>query len=310
MRPRFILGIDGGGSKTECAIRELGGTAGFVARAGASNHEGIGFEKAGANLREAVTGALSQAGAAPADIAAACFAMAGVDIPQDKDMVFRAMVEPLGLSCPLTICNDAFAGFRAGSKLGVGLCVSLGSGVTYCGANSAGGVLQMEYPRPLAIDGRIQNLLMSEHFGIGPACSFTAPYLAFLGLKSLDEYFLAQYAKQRSFLKGVDFALVREARRFVFCPATFSDPVTCRMLQQYGHELAEILCGIGTKLNLGNSAFDLVLSGSLITKGRHPALNDTIIADVTRMFPAARPVVVDGLPVEGALLMAEALADK
>ena len=50
-------------------------------------------------------------------------------------------------------------------------------------------------------------------------------------------------------------------------------------------------------LGLGDGEFDVVLSGSVMTKGRHPALNDTLGALVKDKHPRAQPIVVDGPPV-------------
>jgi len=304
MSVKFILGVDGGNSKTECAIHEIGGSRRLGARGVGSNHEMLGFETAGLAMRAVVADVLKQGGISPADIAAACFAMAGMDVPPDRDGIRTHMVEPLGLSCPFVICNDAFAGFRAGSSRGIGMCVSVGTGITFCGKNQAGEVLQFEQPCPLGMDALIRNALMSEYLGIGPKCGFTSAYLQALGLETLEEFFLSLYAQSRKFAKAIEPMRIIEARRAVLHPTMFNDPATCALLQKFAWSLADVLGGLGGRLRFGSSEFDLVLSGSILTRGRHPALNDTLIASIAKSFSGARAVVVDGLPVDGALLMA------
>ena len=310
MNGKFLLGVDGGKSKTECAILELGGTRRMVARGGGSSHEGVGLESAGLALRAVVLNVLQQGNISRSDIVAACFAMAGMDVPPDQDNINKAMVEPLGLSCPIIICNDAWAGFRAGSASGVGMCVSVGTGLTFCGRNYSGDQLQFEYPAPPGIDFFIRNALIAEYYGIGPKCSFTSAYLQAVGLATLEEFFLSHYPQCRDSVRSITRTQIVEARRTVFHPATFHDPATCDMLQKFAHSLAEIMCGLGARLNFGSTAFDLVLSGSILTKGKHPALNDTLIGYITKLFPGARPVIVGGIPVDGALLMAAELLQK
>ena len=310
MSGKFILGVDGGKSKTECAIQELGGTRRVVARGGGSSHEGVGVESAGLALRTVVSDVLQQGDISRDKIAAACFAMAGMDVPADRDNINNGMIQPLGLCCPIIICNDAWAGFRAGSASGIGMCVSAGTGLTFCGRNSAGDMLQFEYPAPPGIDYLIRNALIAEYYGIGPKCGFTPAYLQAVGLETLEDFFLSHYPQSRRGAKGIEPTRIFEARRTVFQPSTFHDPATCEMLQKFAHSLAEVMCGLGTRLKFGSSAFDLVLSGSLLTKGRHPALNDTLIGAIAKAFPGARPVIVDGLPVDGALLMAAELLRK
>jgi hypothetical protein len=308
MSEAFVLGVDGGASKTECALLHLPGGARHVARGAGSNHESVGYEQAARVVGDLFRDVMRLAGIAPGDIAGACFAMAGMDVAPDRDNIRRHIVAPLRLACPLHICNDAFAGFRAGSPRGIGICVSLGSGTTFCGRNEAGATLQFEYPLPLNLDGRIANALLAEYQGIGPQCGFTADYLRLLGVASLEEYYLARYAAKRDFGRPLEEARVREARRALFTPAMRAEPATVRLLRGYADDLAEILVGMGRRLSLGEAPFDLVLSGSLLTKGRHPALNGRLAERVRQALPGARPVTVEGLPVEGALLLARELA--
>jgi N-acetylglucosamine kinase-like BadF-type ATPase len=308
MKARHVLGVDGGGSKTECAVCPLYGGDGVVVRGGGSNHEGVGYERAGHVVRALAEEAFRRAGIGPGDVAGACFAMAGMDIGPDRENIRARIVAPIGLSCPLDICNDAFAGFRAGSPRGVGVCLSLGSGITFCGRNEAGVTMQFERPAPLGIDSRIHDALLAEYHGIGEHCGFRDAYLAELGLSTLEEFYCSRYANKRDFGKRVDPARFLDARRAVFQPAMFTDPVTCRMLERYAGELAEILTGMARKLGFGGGKFDLVLSGSLLTRGRHPALNGTLSGIVGARFPGAETVVVDGLPVEGAVRIAKEAA--
>lgn len=308
MKPRYVLGLDGGGSKTECALCSLQTDKRYVVRGDGSNHEGVGYERAGQVVHELFNEVLREAGIQTGDIVGACFAMAGMDVEPDRGNITERIVEPLGLSCPLYVCNDAFAGFRAGSPHGVGICVSLGAGVTFCGRNAQNDTLQFEYPAPAGIDLRIINALLAEYHGVGPACGFTEGYLKMLGLKSLEEYFWSRYAAKRDFGRRIDPARQREARRAVFEPAMHDDPETCRMLGRYADELAEILIGMARRLKFEHKIFDFVMSGSLLIKGRHPALNGTLVQRIKEKFPGAEPVLVDGLPVDGAIRIAKELA--
>ncbi|MBA4387719.1 MAG: hypothetical protein C0404_07040 [Verrucomicrobia bacterium] len=308
MSGKYVLGVDGGGSKTECAICTLEGTDQKMARGAGSNHESIGYDRAGQVVQELVCELLKESGIQEKDIAGACFAMAGMDVAPDRENIATIIVEPLGLSCPVHICNDAFAGFRAGSPRGVGICVSLGSGVTFCGRNTTGVTLQFEYPCPINIDFRIMQALLAEYHGVGPACGFRDAYLAAIGLDTLEELFMSRYASKRAFGKKVDPSKYLHARRAVFSPDVFTDATTCRMLACYALDLADILVGMGMKLGMEKDQFDFVMSGSLLMKGRHPALNETLARAIKRQFPGAEPILVDGLPVDGAVRIAKEMA--
>jgi len=310
MSAPFVLGVDGGGTKTECALAPAGNPDTELARVRGerSNHETIGYPRAAETVHGLVTELLDKAGTSTAEIAGACFAMAGMDLPPDREHIREHIVTPLGLSCPVRICNDAFAGFRGGSPRGVGLCVSLGTGITFCGSNGRGADAQFEQPKPEKLPLRILRALYAEYQGVGPACGFRNAYLEALGIASLEELLYARYAGNRPYAKGIPDHRHKRAAQVLFDPAFHEEPVLCGILRGYGAEIAAILVGLARKLGLGQQEFDLVLSGSVLTKGRHPALNGTIVETVRAAFAGCAPVLVDAPPVRGALRIAAELA--
>jgi hypothetical protein len=58
---------------------------------------------------------------------------------------------------------------------------------------------------------------------------------------------------------------------------------------------------------MGGEELSIVLSGSILTKGRHSALNDAICAQVIERYPRGQVVVVDKPPEEGAVRIARGL---
>lgn len=302
-----VLGLDGGGSKTECAVDAPDGRRLALTRGGGSNHEGIGFDGAAAVVGEVVSAALRQAGVRPGEVAAACFAMAGVDLPPDREDLQRRVVAPLGLACPTRICNDAFAGFRAGAGAEAGVGVSLGTGATFCGRGRAGREVQFHRPSPPSLDRRLADALLEEHHGLAPARGFRQAYLEALGLGSLEELYWSTLAATRPYAPRIDGQVLIRAREVLFREPGRSDPALCAVLGDFGRETAAILLRLARSLELQDEPFALVLSGSLLTRGRHPALNDAIIADVAAGCPRCRPVVLDRPPVDGAVLIAREL---
>jgi len=308
MTRQLVLGMDGGASKTECSLETVEATEVALVRGGPSNHEMVGFDGAARCISDLVSQALDKAGARIGDIRAACFALAGMDIPPDRPILRERIVDPLGLNCPIEIVNDAFAGFRAGSQEGTGVCVSLGSGTTFCGRNARGESIQFEFPKPDGIDSRILRALIAEYHGIGPACGFRDAYLEALGLSSLEELYWSLYAGSRPYAKKCDPTQVSKARQLIFSEAFRDDEVLCEIFRRYAEELAEVLVGMARRLQIGkDEPFDVVLSGSLLTEGRHPVLNGGTIENVKRTYPQAHGVVVSRAPVSGAVRMAREL---
>lgn len=309
MTGRPVLGLDGGASKTECAVAAPGGARLALVRGGGSNHESAGFDGAAKVVRDVVGRALGEAGLRPGDLGAACFAMAGMDIPPDLAALERRVVLPLGLPCPVRVCNDAFAALRAGAGAGPGVCVSLGTGITFCGRGAGGREMQFYRPSPPSLDRRIEDALLEEYQGLGPAVGFRDAYLRALGLDGLEALYWSTLAESRPFAPRVGAGRRAAARRALFDEPCRGDERLCAILRGYGGEVAAILVKMARALGIEGGDFALVLSGSVLTAGRHPALNDAIAAGVAAACPRCRPVLLARPPVEGAVLIARELAD-
>lgn len=306
MTTTYFLAFDGGTSKTECAISNRQGRIKALVRGGPSNHEEIGYGRVFQVVRDLLASGLSQAGIHRSQIVGACFAMAGVDLPMDQEQFNQHVVRRLDLRCPVMICNDVFAGFRAGADRNVGLCVSEGTGTVFCGRNALGQELLVSMPTPQPLNERLIYALLAEFQGIGPACGFREAFLEALGLPSLEALFLSRFPARDGILVP-DWSRMDLARQVIFDPRLHQDPTTVALLKGYGLDLAATLIGIGKRLELSEECFDLVLSGSLLSQGRHPALNETLIRTVQMSLPGAKAVVVDGPPVLGAIRIAQDL---
>src|SRR5438270_4955809 len=90
----FYLGIDAGGSKTECAVADERTILGSFTAASCKIQQ-VGREVAEKNLLAAVRGALSQAKVAGTDIRSSCVGISGISNPEVAEFVketLRAVV--------------------------------------------------------------------------------------------------------------------------------------------------------------------------------------------------------------------------
>ena len=76
---RFLLGVDGGATKTLAAVLDLDGHALHFAHGGPSNEDAVGRRAAVRALLEAADEAIARAGITQADLAVAVLAVAGID---------------------------------------------------------------------------------------------------------------------------------------------------------------------------------------------------------------------------------------
>jgi N-acetylglucosamine kinase-like BadF-type ATPase len=134
----FVMGIDGGGTKTLCVILDKRKTVIGQGRAGSCNRNSVGDETARTNLTRAVQDALAAAGLPNAAINAVCIGSAGVDRPAERTLVNGWLAE-LFPGVPMLIHNDALIALAAGTGgEPYGVVVISGTGMIVYGVDANG----------------------------------------------------------------------------------------------------------------------------------------------------------------------------
>ena len=148
----FLLAVDGGGTKTQAMIADLGGKVLARGLGPSSNHHRVGFDQCGRALATAIDGALQNAmggggrGEAgrwrEAKIAAACFGLAGVDGPEDEAEI-AGWVKAQKIAPSFMVCNDSELVLAAGTPVGWGVALVSGTGSVCLGRSAAGRALRV-----------------------------------------------------------------------------------------------------------------------------------------------------------------------
>src|SRR6185436_18935145 len=115
---RYVLGIDGGGTKTRAVIAEAEGHVLGSGVGGPSNYDDVGMERAKAGIAEAVRMARQQSGLPEARLASVFLGMAGVVSEQDRSVI-HAIARELNLADDQNVdvdhdCRIALAGGLSG----------------------------------------------------------------------------------------------------------------------------------------------------------------------------------------------------
>ena len=134
---RFVIGVDGGGTKTTAAVvgedlRVLG--AGV---SGPSNHRSTDIESSSQNIVDAVTQALCAANIPLERVDAVCMCLAGFDTELDLPVPQRAIA--LLKYCGAVILeNDVVGAWACATDGGPGIVAIAGTGATALGMNADG----------------------------------------------------------------------------------------------------------------------------------------------------------------------------
>jgi len=302
--PYLLVGIDAGGTKTECVALSMkdGGHCRFVSHG--SNHQGIGIRNARGVWKELLERSVAHFDATIGDIAAAGFGISGLDRPKDEVVIRGVFGELLG-STLFELVNDTYLILRAGTPDGAGVAVVSGTG-----ANAMGTAFDGKRFRVCGIGPEFGDLGSASDIGVealrraSRSLDDRAPGTALVDLikdryrldrlDDLADFFMADGESAGRFRAGLLAPLVFEA-------AGEGDAAAVDVLEWAGRELAVSARAVARNLFLPDDQFPLVMGGSVLQKGSTPHLLDTLIEEMRGEFPLVLPVVLDVKPVAGAV---------
>jgi glucosamine kinase len=131
----FYLGIDGGGTKTTCALGDESSVLAVVT-AGPSNMFRVGEQRTRESLHEAVRQACAAAGVSPAEIACTCLGASGAAREEIATAVRNALAELLPNQ--IEVIGDMETSLVAAFDTGPGVIVIAGTGSSAYGRNREG----------------------------------------------------------------------------------------------------------------------------------------------------------------------------
>jgi len=131
----YYLGIDGGGTKTTCAVGDESHLL-ATATAGPSNIVRVGEAQARESLQAAVRQACAAAGITPAQVAHTCVGGSGAARPELAEAVRRCLAEIL--PTPIDVVGDMRIALEAAFDNGPGVIVIAGTGSIAYGRDEMG----------------------------------------------------------------------------------------------------------------------------------------------------------------------------
>lgn len=298
---RFVMGVDGGATKTLAAVLDLREQTLHLGHGASSNPDAVGAHTATESLVKATDEAIVRAGIAREEIDAAVLAIAGTD----TDAVAANVRE----SRPSTwvVVNDVVGAWAAatGGRPGVGAISGTGSNVFGVGPDGrvwrAGG-----WGHVLGDEGSgywlaVQSIkaALRDRERSGPETALSAAAVDFFGVKSVEALATLVYFKPLS--KGEIAAFAIETARV----AHTGDAVACELYERAAVEIGRQVAAVVEQTGLVND-FPVGLIGSAFKAGA--LFVESLAAHVHRIAPQARVEVVEMAPVGGCLLLAARVA--
>lgn len=301
---QYILGLDIGGTKTDCIIAdEQGHICGF-ASAGTGSHEYHGIEAAAREIEKALTAALDHADVSLDAVQSIGLGVAGADQPDDFPMLEDAIYTPLFGDIPRVFVNDAFAALRGGTRDSSGLVIACGTGAICAGISPsqerarAGGWMPEFGDRCTGetIGGEGLNSVWRAREDIVPPTLMTDLFLRRADYNDVDALFFDIYNQRLS------TDALQPMAQLVFEAGLAGDVVACQILERGGEYLGMMINAVARKLSMTQSDFTICTAGSVFSEGA-PVLHEAMAQTVKQACPNAhfqRPIWI---PVVGALLL-------
>jgi N-acetylmuramic acid 6-phosphate etherase len=299
----YLLGIDGGGTKTLALLASANGATLGRGQAPSSNYHKVGKDAALAALDEAIRNAFADAQLALEPVAAICLGMSGVDRPEDL-AVFQPWLADHHGQAKAVIVNDAELVLAAGTPDGWGVAAICGTGAICVGRNRAGeraradgwGNILGDAGSGYAIGLAALRAVMRAYDGRGNATALSAAILGHWSLETPVQIVHRVYTQQATPTEIAALAaLVDKA-------AEQGDWMAIDIIRHAAAELVTTIHAVASRLAFSGPV-PCGLAGGVITKSKIMA---------TRLAQAAHgsglrlaPIQIVDEPAQGALRLAQ-----
>jgi len=284
--PLIVLGVDGGGTKTQAIIMDEEGRMLGEGLAGPSNPLRVGVSNAAGAVRAAVDLACAAAGVRRTDIASAEIGLAGVRRADLKERMSDALLCSLGINSIEVVTDAAIALYGAtGGK--PGLVLIAGTGSICCGRNARRRHVCAGGWGPLAGDEgsgswiarRALQAVAQATDGRGAATHLGEAACHYFNVATPDDLSFAIYAASMTNDRIAGFA------RHVIEAASERDAVASGILGDAGRELAAAARTVIRKLRIEHERFQVAYTGGVFSAGE--LILEPLRTEIKRIAPHA-----------------------
>lgn len=302
-RKNYVLGVDGGGTKTTCVLLDKGKKELGRGSGGPSNHQNVGVERTKESIQQAIQGALAMANLPLDTVGAICLGMAGADRPQDEAVICD-IVRQIHRFPHILVYNDAVAALVGGIGKLEGIVIIAGTGSIAYGVNARGeerraggwGYLLGDEGSGYAIGLAALRAAVRAYDGRGASTCLGERLLAHMGLPRVEDLFSLLY------LKGFGVDDIANLAPIVTDAAREGDAVAVGILSEAGQELGLAANAVVRGLGMEDEDFEVVLVGGVFKSG--PVLLEALRRSILAFAPKAEIIFPRHGPATGAALLA------
>jgi N-acetylglucosamine kinase len=303
---RYVVGVDGGASKTVALIGTTDGRILGRGETGPSNYHNVGAVAASRAIKISVVKAQRQAGLIGRIPETAVVALAAIDSTKDKRVV-NQFVQRIRVARETFVIHDSVAALYAATHGKPGIIVNSGTGCFAAGISEAGkyarvgGWGYLIDDKGSAFDIGMKAITMAFRMmdGRTPRTKLISLLRRRFRVGMFDEILNVVYGNRMS---------VEEIARLApfVSKAARKDKICREILKEAGISLAELACTAARLLKMTRNSFALVTVGGGFRSGRY--LLGPFTFRVREECPRAHIINLSIEPAKGALLLAAKLS--
>jgi N-acetylglucosamine kinase-like BadF-type ATPase len=313
MKP-YLLGVDGGGSKTQACLADLQGNILGSGFSESSNYHVIGVASASTALRQAVLAAFNDAGV-PAQrnwrdqfelILTACFGIAGIGRPDDQALL-KSLIDKEWPGLKALLVSDAELVLAAGSDSGWGVALISGTGSLAYGRDRYGRTARAGgWGYILGDEGSGFNIglaalrwVVRAHDGRAASTQLSEAILRHWKLAGIDQ--LIHFIYQ----SNIPIAEIAALAPLVETAGLAGDMPAQEIMTQAGNELAIAVRSVTNQLEL-DETIPCAMAGGVLTHSQLVA--GAFLSEAASLGLRLNPIIYVNEPVQGAIKLAQRAA--
>ncbi len=297
----YFIGIDGGGTKTDCILVNAEGEVLSHATAGPSNPLRAGYAKAWFAMSDAADVVLERAKLKSTDIRGICAGIGGAGRPSVAKRL-STFLEKSFPNAAVQVTTDLAITLTAGVGDGEGIILVVGTGSAALGRDAKGKLARAGGRGPwfsdegsaFDIGRRAVGAIVRAEEKRGPQTALADKLLKWLGCSDWTQM-LDWVIKNPDDVFPRIFPLVGEL-------GDKGDPVSREILSSSAHTLAELTKSVIDELHLQDRPIPIAKAGG--TTGRSKFFDAAIDAELKKVAPHAHVILLPLKPAEAAAKMA------
>jgi len=299
MKQEYVIGVDGGGTKTSAVLADLKGKILKMAEAGPSSPRNIEMSLAAQNIAKAINKVLKKG-----KILSTFIGLAAIEEqPRLKTKIKKQILKQKGISPifkgKLKMGSDQLAAFRSGTDQKNGLLLIAGTGCVAHGwrkdkeAHASGWGWLNDEGSAFWVGQRAFQAALKEMDKRGTKTLITELVFKRLKVKDIEGILEKVYSNPLEIVPIFSILVDQASKK--------GDGLAQRIMEEAGKELALAATRVIKELGLAEISFPLVLVGSMF---KSKIVLKTVKKEVRKLAPRTKFIQPRGEPVIGAVKLA------